>query len=148
MLLEIFPVAFAFINHKDKVMQVFHGRIENIPSERRGTTFYGEVWADPIMPTTDGVTINNVFFPPNTRTHWHTHEQGQVLQVVAGKGWICLEGEKAQAIRAGDIVWIPPKEVHWHGAALDSYLLHTATSLGANHWMDEVTPVQFSESTE
>ncbi|MCE8044397.1 cupin domain-containing protein [Halomonas daqingensis] len=129
-------------------MQIFHGRTESLPSEMRGATFSGEVWADPVMPLTDGVTINNVFFPPNARTHWHTHEQGQILLVVAGKGWICLAGEKARAIRTGDTVWIPAGEVHWHGAASNSYLLHTAISLGKTDWQDEVTSTQFAEATE
>ena len=31
------------------------------PSEQRGPTFTGVVWADPVMPTTDDVTINTVF---------------------------------------------------------------------------------------
>jgi len=73
-------------------MKVFHGRSEGVLSEQRGATFTGAVWADPIMPTTDNVTLNNVFFSPGARTHWHTHEQGQMLHVLAGKGWICQEG--------------------------------------------------------
>lgn len=129
-------------------MKIFHGRAERATSETRTDTFYGEVWADPVMPKTDDVMINNVFFPPDTRTHWHTHEHGQILQVIAGKGWVCLEGEKAQPIRAGDTVWIPSDEVHWHGAASNSYLLHTAISLGKTSWQNEVTPEQFTEGTE
>ena len=36
---------------------------------------------DPVLPETDGVLINNVFFAPGARTHWHTHDQGQILAV-------------------------------------------------------------------
>ena len=36
-------------------MKVFHGRSEGAPSEQRGPTFTGTVWADPIMPMTDQV---------------------------------------------------------------------------------------------
>lgn len=129
-------------------MQIFHGRTDGAASEQRNTTFTGNVWADPIMPTTDGVTINNVFFPPNCRTDWHTHEQGQILQVIAGKGWVCSEGEKAHALHAGDTVWIPAGENHWHGAAADSYLLHTAISLGKTLWGESVTVMQFEEATK
>jgi quercetin dioxygenase-like cupin family protein len=119
-------------------MKVFHGRAEGKPSEQRGPTFTGAVWADPVMPTTDQVTINNVFFSPGARTYWHTHEYGQVLHVTAGKGWICLEGEAPQAIRQGDVVWIGPNERHWHGAAADTYMIHMATSLGAAVWQEAV----------
>lgn len=119
-------------------MKVFHGRTEGAMSEQRGATFTGTVWGDPVMPATDGVTINNVFFSPGARTHWHTHEQGQVLNVTAGKGWICKEGEAPQAIRAGDVVWIGAGERHWHGAAEGSYMVHMATSIGKTTWQEAV----------
>ncbi|PVX70984.1 cupin domain-containing protein [Paraburkholderia unamae] len=120
-------------------MKVFHGRAEGGMSEQRGATFSGTVWADPVMPPTDGVTINTVFFAPRGRTYWHTHEHGQVLQVTAGKGWICKEGEQPQEIRQGDIVFIGPNERHWHGASDASYMVHVATSLGKATWQEEVT---------
>ena len=127
-------------------MQIFPGRSTEA-SQSRGPTFTGQVWADPVMPATDGVMINNVFFQPDARTHWHTHGQGQILQVLAGQGWICVKGQKAQVIRPGDTVWIPADEVHWHGAAADSYLLHTAISLGGTNWLDEVSSDQFQDAT-
>lgn len=71
-------------------MKVFHARTEGAPSELRSATFTGTVWGDPIMPTTDNVTINNVFFALGGRTHWHTHELGQVLDVVAGSGRVTV----------------------------------------------------------
>ena len=119
-------------------MKVFHGRAEGKMSEQRGETFTGTVWADPVMPPTDGVTINTVFFAPRGRTYWHTHEHGQVLKVTAGKGWICKEGEAPQEIRQGDIVFIGPNERHWHGASDGSYMVHIATSIGKATWQEEV----------
>jgi quercetin dioxygenase-like cupin family protein len=95
------------------------------------------------MPTTDNVTINNVFFAPGGRTHWHQHEQGQMLNVIAGSGWICLDGKPPQRIRTGDIVWIAPHERHWHGADHGSYMLHTATSIGKTDWGSAVTDDQY-----
>ena len=119
-------------------MKVFHGRVDGAPSEQRGATFTGTVWADPVMPATDGVSINNVFFTPGARTYWHSHEFGQVLNVSAGSGWICKEGEEPQRIRAGDVVWIAPNERHWHGADDGSYMIHMATSIGVTKWQEEV----------
>ncbi|WP_459615873.1 cupin domain-containing protein [Bordetella sp. 2513F-2] len=127
-------------------MKVFHGRERGKPSDQRGPTFTGVVWADPVMPTTDNVTINHVFFSPGARTFWHTHEQGQVLQVTAGRGWVCLEGEKPQEIRSGDVVWIGPDERHWHGAAADSYMVHLATSLGRSIWQEEVAESDYAQA--
>lgn len=113
-------------------------RSEGQPSEQRGSTFTGVVWADPVMSSTDNVTINNVFFTPGARTFWHTHEFGQMLQVTAGRGWVCAEGEAAQELRQGDVVWISPHVRHWHGAADDTYLMHVATSFGKSEWAEEV----------
>jgi len=125
-------------------MKVFHGRAEGKVSEQRGATFTGVVWADPIMPATDNVGINSVFFTPGARTYWHKHELGQVLQVTAGKGWICAEGQDPQPIRQGDVVWIPPNERHWHGAAADTYMIHVATSLGKSEWQEEVSEQDYA----
>ncbi len=124
-------------------MKVFHGRVDGAPSEQRGATFTGIVWADPVMPSTDGVQINNVCFTPGGRTHWHHHEIGQVLHVTAGKGWICKEGEAPQPIRQGDVVWIGPGERHWHGGAFDSYMVHMATSIGKTTWQEAVSDADY-----
>ena len=126
-------------------MQVFHARQAGVPSESRtgSASCTGTVWGDPIMPTTDNVTINNVFFAPGGRTHWHQHEQGQMLNVIAGSGWICLDGKPPQRIRTGDVVWIAPHERHWHGAEKGSYMLHTATSIGKTDWGSAVTDDQY-----
>jgi quercetin dioxygenase-like cupin family protein len=119
-------------------MKVFHARTEGAISEQRGATFTGTVWADPVMPATDNVGINHVFFTPGARTYWHTHELGQVLVVSAGQGWICQEGSEPQPIRTGDVVWIGPNERHWHGAADNSFMSHLAISLGKANWQEEV----------
>jgi quercetin dioxygenase-like cupin family protein len=127
-------------------MKVFHGRQEGAVSEQRSATFSGVVWADPIMPTTDNVTIGHVFFSPGARTYWHHHDIGQVLTVTGGKGWICLAGEAPQVIRQGDVVWIAPMERHWHGAAVDSFMSHIATSLGTTRWAEEVAQAEYASA--
>jgi len=124
-------------------MKVFKGRVTGVPSEQRGPTFTGVVYADPVMPTMDNVGINNVFFTPGARTFWHTHEYGQVLHVTGGQGWICLEGQEPQVIRQGDVVWIGPNERHWHGASTDTFMMHMATSMGKATWQDPVTDAQY-----
>lgn len=124
-------------------MKVMHGRTAGAPSEQRSETFTGTVWADPIMPASEGVAINNVFFSPGARTHWHSHQNGQVLHVTGGKGWICKDGESPQPIRQGDVVWIAPNERHWHGAAEGSYMIHMATSIGKTEWETAVTDSEY-----
>jgi quercetin dioxygenase-like cupin family protein len=127
-------------------MKVFHGRLDGTPSEQRSDTFTGTVWADPIKSLDEGVMIGNVFFTPGARTYWHAHERGQVLNVTAGQGWICKEGEAPQPIRAGDVVWIAAGERHWHGAATGTYMIHMATSMGKTDWQDEVSQADYESA--
>ena len=117
-------------------MRIVHGRPDPAKSEQRATVT-GEVWFDPVLPATDGTTITTVFFAPGARTYWHSHEHGQILQVLAGSGLICTAGEQPRAIVTGDTVWVPPGERHWHGAAPDSFMTHTAISLGETRWAEE-----------
>lgn len=117
---------------------------DDAPSEKRGKTFTGDVWLDPVLSADDGVRIATVFFTPYARTFWHRHEHGQILQVVAGSGFVCTRGEQPQPLRAGDTVWVPPREEHWHGAAPDSFMSHTAISLGTTEWADEVTGAEYA----
>jgi quercetin dioxygenase-like cupin family protein len=118
-------------------MKVFRGRA-GVPSEKRSATFSGVVYGDSIMPMTEKVQVGSVCFEPGARTFWHLHGQGQILQVTSGSGFVCKEGEEPQAIRTGDVVWIGANERHWHGASGDSYMVHTATSMGGTTWQEEV----------
>lgn len=127
-------------------MIIVRGDAADRPSEKRGATFTGEVWADPILPGVDGVTIGTIVFTPGARTFWHHHERGQILQVVAGTGFVCSRGGTPQLLRTGDTVWVPPGEQHWHGAASDSLMSHIATSLGTTRWAEEVTEAEFASA--
>jgi quercetin dioxygenase-like cupin family protein len=119
-------------------MKISHARLEGKPSEQRTENFTGTVWGDPVLPSTHGVLINNVFFAPGARTHWHSHHGGQVLHVLAGEGRAGLRGGSVETIRAGDVVFFEPGEEHWHGASESSYLLHLAISLGGHEWLEAV----------
>jgi len=112
-----------------------------------GSQFTGAAYPYVTMPATDGVTINTVNFTPGARTHWHSHEHGQILQVLAGRGLIQADGGPVHVLRAGDTVWSPPGERHWHGAAPDSYLVHTAISLGTTAWETAVTDDEYTAPT-
>ena len=128
-------------------MKIIRGRAHGAASQQRTETFTGTVWSDPVLPTSEGVTVNNVFFTPGARTHWHHHEHGQLLHITAGSGLICSEGGKPETIRPGDSVWVPAGESHWHGASPDSYMLHLAVSLGTTNWADPVTDTEYRASS-
>jgi quercetin dioxygenase-like cupin family protein len=123
-------------------MEIIRGGARRQPSERRTATFTGTVWADPLRSGPD-VTMANVFFAPGARTHWHTHERGQILVVLAGAGLIRSAGEDPRELHPGDTVWVPPGEPHWHGGGPDTYLLHLAISLGETGWRDPVTDEEY-----
>jgi quercetin dioxygenase-like cupin family protein len=109
------------------------------PSEERGPTFTGRVWADPVLAAEDGIMVNNVFFEPGSRTHWHTHATAQVLHVLAGEGRLQSRDGTGGKLEAGDTAHIPAGEEHWHGAAPESFMLHLAVSVGSAEWLDPVS---------
>ncbi len=109
-----------------------------------GSQFTGTAYPYLTLPSTDGVTINTVNFTPGARTHWHRHESGQILQVLAGRGLIQSAGGPVEVIRAGDTIWVPAGESHWHGASPDSFMTHTAISLGATEWAEPVPDADYA----
>jgi quercetin dioxygenase-like cupin family protein len=113
-----------------------------------GSQFTGNAYPYLTMAATDGVTINTVDFTPGARTFWHHHQDGQILQVLAGRGLVQSEGGPVVVLRAGDTVWVPPGERHWHGAAPDSFMVHTAISLGQTHWAEPVTDEAYQTPEE
>jgi quercetin dioxygenase-like cupin family protein len=106
-------------------------------------TFTGEVWGCPLS-SGDDVRVATVSFTPGSRTFWHRHDRGQILQVLTGSGFVCTRSEGPTPLRAGDIVWTPPGEEHWHGAAPESHLVHVAISLGNTLWGIEVTSDEYA----
>jgi quercetin dioxygenase-like cupin family protein len=125
-------------------MEYVHGRQDGKPS-RHGdpATFTGRAMLDVVLSDADGddaaVRVNNVVFEPGGRTYWHSHANGQVLLVSGGSGMVENRDGHRHALHPGDVVWAPPGEEHWHGAAPDSFITHTAVSLGATAWLDEVS---------
>jgi quercetin dioxygenase-like cupin family protein len=125
-------------------MKIIRNAHAGAPAQLRTETFTGLVYADPVLAD-DGVAVNGVFFSPAARTYWHSHESGQFLYVLSGSGLICAEGDHSRVIRAGDVVWSPPGERHWHGGGPTTTLLHLAVSLGQTTWLQEVTETEYRQ---
>ena len=120
-------------------MEIVNGNHDSKPTERRGATFTGDVYANQMLDGDSGIALSVVLFTPGARTYWHSHERGQVLHVVSGRGLVCAEGAEPQQLHPGDLVWTPPGEVHWHGGGPDTMLLHLAVSLGITKWLGPVS---------
>jgi quercetin dioxygenase-like cupin family protein len=92
-----------------------------------------------------GVTVT---FEPGARTAWHTHPLGQTLLIVSGAGLVQREGGAIEHVSAGDIVWFPPGEKHWHGATAQNAMTHIAIAEALDgrvvDWMDHVTDQQYA----
>ena len=111
--------------------------------------FTGNVWQDPIIEADEPARVRalKVSFEPEARTAWHTHPLGQTLHVINGIGLIGLRNEAPQLIKAGDTVWIPPGEEHWHGASATNSMTHIAIQEALDSsvadWLDKVSDDEY-----
>lgn len=122
-------------------MEHARGRRDGQPTRQGTGTFTGRAMLDPLLESDDGkhlVRVNSVVFEPGARTYWHSHDDGQLLLVNSGRGMVQDRAGHQHELLPGDTVWAAPGEEHWHGAAPDSLLVHTAVSLGVTQWQEEV----------
>lgn len=114
--------------------------------------FSGKVRIDAPFQATAPARVGGatVTFEPGARTAWHTHPLGQTLIVTAGRGLVQKEGETAQVILPGDIVWIAPGERHWHGAAAGTAMTHIAIAESVDGspvaWMEKVSDDEYRDA--
>jgi quercetin dioxygenase-like cupin family protein len=123
----------------------------SVPSRRAPAEWFtGVVWQDPIIESPEPARLrsNLVSFDPGARTAWHTHPFGQTLYVTSGCGRIQAWGGPIREIRAGDVVWIPAGEKHWHGAGPTTTMVHISMQEALNgsiaDWMEHVTDEQYA----
>ncbi len=111
--------------------------------------FTGSARVDPLFQAAAPARASGslVSFEPGARTAWHSHPLGQILIVTAGVGRVQRWGDPVEEIRQGDVVWIPPGQKHWHGAAPNSFMTHIAIVEQLDgksvKWMEKVTDAQY-----
>lgn len=114
-----------------------------------GDWFTGSVRVDPLFPANDTARASggSVTFEPGARTAWHEHPLGQTLIVTAGCGFVQRWGGPLEAIRPGDVVWIPAGVKHWHGASADTSMTHLAIQEALDgkvvDWLEHVSDTQY-----
>ena len=91
-------------------------------------TFTGDAWLDPIVrgEGDSRIRVSVVRFAPGARNAWHCHAVGQTLHITDGTGRVQARGGEIVEVRAGDTVYTPPGEWHWHGADPDHFMTHLA----------------------
>jgi quercetin dioxygenase-like cupin family protein len=146
------------VSKEDQRLQQSTKGIQNMDIKRSGSQpsgkgpadwFTGTVRIDPLFqaPAPARVAGASVTFEPGARTAWHTHPLGQTLIVMAGGGRAQRWGGPIEEIRPGDVIWFPPGEKHWHGAAPTTAMTHFAVQEYLDgkvvDWMEKVTDEQY-----
>lgn len=118
-----------------------------------GGNFTGRARMERYFPAHEGSTTYaaEVTFEPGARTRWHSHPYGQALIVRSGVGLTQEWGKPAVRLYPGDVVWCPPDVRHWHGAAADTAMSHTAIGNAGERtvsWGEEVTEEEYRAAME
>lgn len=98
--------------------------------------------------TAEGVSVNGAMFKPGAHTFWHSHEKGQIFFITSGEGVIANRDGEFRVVRAGDVVYTPPGEEHFHGAAPDTFVTYNSISLGKTSFAEPVEQTDYDEKWE
>ena len=111
--------------------------------------FTGTVWQDPIVDATAPARVRSARVSVRAR---RAHQLAYIIRsarrsiVVSGTGRVQTWGGPVREIHAGDSIWIPPHEKHWHGATPTQGMVHIAIqkSLDGTHvtWLEQVTDAE------
>lgn len=116
-----------------------------IPSDKKLVNgkrkyFLGDILLSDISKNI-GVTDQKIYFAGfknGAKTKIHFHQGPQTLVVTHGKGvlvlyknrklgtYVKLRQKTSQGLKPGDVVFVPAKTLHWHGAIEGSNLGHLA----------------------
>lgn len=113
--------------------------------------FTGDVWLDPVWGGDEAsdLVCGLVRFTPGARTHWHSHSNGQLLVCTDGVGLVGTKDGRTVALRAGESVWTPAGQEHFHGGTAEHMMCHYAIldasgDDDATTWLDPVTDEQYA----
>lgn len=110
-------------------------KIVNIKNVRKqhldAPLFTGKVVRQSPVTDNEGsqLSIDYVHFSKGIRNKFHKHSNDQVLIVVRGRGMVATKNKTVE-VKAGDVIWAPAGEVHWHGAAPGHDFIHISVTKG------------------
>jgi quercetin dioxygenase-like cupin family protein len=118
------------------------------------SNFAGDVWMNPVF-NGDGrsqLVVGLVRFTPGARTNWHSHANGQLLVCTDGVGLVGTRDGTTVLLRAGETVWTPAGQEHFHGGTPQNMMCHYAIldAAGENEattWLEPVTDEQYAAAT-
>ena len=114
--------------------------------------FTGDVYIDAIhgcKAEPSRMACGWVHFTPGARTAWHSHPVGQTLLITEGIALLGTRDGHVIAAGPGQVVYTPPDEEHWHGAAPENFMAHIALYEGTEagdgaSWHEHVTDAQYA----
>jgi quercetin dioxygenase-like cupin family protein len=95
-----------------------------------GAMFVGTVGRQGVIGEADSgqIRIGVVTFQDGAVNKYHRHTFDQVLVVTEGEGVVQTKGGPEQRVTAGDVIFVPAGEVHWHGAAPGRTMSHVTVA--------------------
>ncbi|NQX13387.1 cupin domain-containing protein [Microbacteriaceae bacterium VKM Ac-2855] len=114
--------------------------------------FTGDVWLDVIAAPQEAsqrMVVAAVRFTPGARTAWHSHARGQTLHITDGVALIGTRDGTILEAHAGQTIYCPPGEEHWHGATPEDYMQHLAMLENADDpaatttWLEHVADADY-----
>jgi quercetin dioxygenase-like cupin family protein len=111
-------------DEEDAVKILNLNKQERMPAT--GDLFIGSVERQNFVSDADSGTIRigQVTFKDGAVNKYHSHTFDQVLLVTDGEGIVQVEGQPEHRITAGDLIFVPAGERHWHGAAPGKTMSH------------------------
>nr|WP_296773546.1 cupin domain-containing protein [Rhodococcus sp. (in: high G+C Gram-positive bacteria)] len=115
--------------------------------------FAGDVWLDPIAVPHEPdqhMVVATVRFAPGARTAWHSHVHGQYLRVTHGVARFGGRDGTIIEVRAGQTLYTPPGEEHWHAATEDTFMEHIAMLENGEDpattttWLEHITDDEYA----
>lgn len=119
------------------------------------SNFTGDVYLNPVFGGDDAspLVVGLVRFTPGARTNWHSHANGQLLICTDGAGLVATRDGTVLRLHAGESVWTPAGEEHWHGGETHQMMCHYAILVetearDATTWLEPVTDEQYASAND
>ena len=105
-----------------------------IDAEMTGGLMTGtQVYRQPILQPGESSNFNFaiVKFSAGSRNKFHKHSGDQILVITEGTGKVATD-DQTLTVTEGDVVLIPARENHWHGAPDSTAMAHITITVAGS----------------